>query len=344
MNNHKIIFIGPVGAGKTTAISVLSDSESLNTDAVVSDATAMRKGTTTVAMDYGRIALGDSDVVHLYGTPGQARFKFMWELLVSELAADCAGLVMLLDITRNYPLRDLRYYAREFANIIGQRKLVIGVTRSDIRAEPDIGEFRKVVAELGLDATVCFIDARRKADVLAVVQRVLEEDTASDDWLDVAERASVSDEMIPVLLNDELPEVDLDTEVLNPDISEPQSVSTEHTPYHGEEIRMKESIVDNVMNVKGVAGAVLSELNGDVISSSIENDELNDLVGFLAGMAPQIEQRSELGVVQSVVLRSPTEGTLSVFMGEEQVLGIHSESRGSVRVLKQQVEDLLQWS
>jgi len=53
MSQYKIIFTGPVGAGKTTAINSISDSPPIKTDAAASDMTKSRKAATTVAMDYG---------------------------------------------------------------------------------------------------------------------------------------------------------------------------------------------------------------------------------------------------------------------------------------------------
>lgn len=80
MSNHKIIFTGPVGTGKTTAISSISDSPVIRTDEQASDMTKDRKQETTVAMDYGVMILGDNERIHLYGTPGQERFSFMWDI------------------------------------------------------------------------------------------------------------------------------------------------------------------------------------------------------------------------------------------------------------------------
>ena len=81
MIENKIIFTGPVGVGKTTAIAALSDEPPVQTDASASDMTAVRKGYTTVAMDYGLIQLDENTKIHLYGTPGQERFDFMWDIL-----------------------------------------------------------------------------------------------------------------------------------------------------------------------------------------------------------------------------------------------------------------------
>jgi signal recognition particle receptor subunit beta len=52
--------------------------------------------TTTVAMDFGRIALRDDLLIYLFGTPGQERFWFMWD----ELAHGALGAVVLADTRR----------------------------------------------------------------------------------------------------------------------------------------------------------------------------------------------------------------------------------------------------
>ncbi|MFN6960714.1 MAG: hypothetical protein ACK4N6_00600, partial [Rhodocyclaceae bacterium] len=41
VSQYKILFVGPVGAGKTTAVSSLSDKEALTTDVAVSDSTSV---------------------------------------------------------------------------------------------------------------------------------------------------------------------------------------------------------------------------------------------------------------------------------------------------------------
>ena len=74
---YKIIITGTMGAGKTTAIAAISDVAPITTEAVNSDRSSSNKASTTVALDYGEVALDGGDRVRLYGTPGQVRFKFM---------------------------------------------------------------------------------------------------------------------------------------------------------------------------------------------------------------------------------------------------------------------------
>ena len=70
---YVVLAAGPMGAGKTTAIAALSEIPVVSTDAVNTDLARNAKATTTVALDYGEITLGDGDKVRLYGVPGQER-------------------------------------------------------------------------------------------------------------------------------------------------------------------------------------------------------------------------------------------------------------------------------
>ena len=103
---HKIIFTGPVGAGKTTAISSISDIPVVKTEASASDEVMLRKSNTTVAMDYGILNLDEGAKIHLYGTPGQERFSFMWDILT----IGGVGLILMLDNARKDPLGDMVFF------------------------------------------------------------------------------------------------------------------------------------------------------------------------------------------------------------------------------------------
>jgi signal recognition particle receptor subunit beta len=82
----------------------VSEIPPLTTEAAMTDASAGvddtthvdAKITTTVAMDFGRITVDESLVMHIFGTPGQERFAFMWD----DLCDGALGAVVLADTRR----------------------------------------------------------------------------------------------------------------------------------------------------------------------------------------------------------------------------------------------------
>ena len=169
MKENKIIFTGPVGVGKTTAIAALSDDPPVKTDARASDMTLVRKGHTTVAMDYGVIRLDGDTKVHLYGTPGQERFNFMWEIL----SKGSMGLILLLDNTRANPLKDLNFFLDAFRDLLKIAPLVVGVTKMDVRSLPSIDVYQKYLAQHNFNVPVFEVDARQEEDVKQLVSAML---------------------------------------------------------------------------------------------------------------------------------------------------------------------------
>ncbi|MDJ0725713.1 MAG: 50S ribosome-binding GTPase [Prochloraceae cyanobacterium] len=122
----RIVVTGTVGAGKTTLIRTVSDIETVNTDRSATDKTKSIKPKTTVGMDFGRFQTKNNLILHIYGTPGQSRFNFMWDLLISKADA----YILLIPANRPQEL----YRVEELMNFINKRvqiPMIFGITHTD---------------------------------------------------------------------------------------------------------------------------------------------------------------------------------------------------------------------
>lgn len=169
IGQHKIIFTGPVGAGKTTAITAISDIEPISTEQVATDETRNKKELTTVAMDYGSMRLDNGEILHLYGTPGQERFNFMWDLLTDG----SIGVVIMVDDSDPEPLVSLRSFVKAFKDFIEENGVVVGISRMELGKGYQLSHYQAILEEFGLCAPVFEVDARKKDDVIMLVQALL---------------------------------------------------------------------------------------------------------------------------------------------------------------------------
>lgn len=169
MSSYKIVFTGPVGAGKTTAIASISDITPFSTEEAATDEVRAIKQNTTVAMDHGMMKLENGEHIHLYGTPGQQRFDFMWEILVEG----SIGLVLLINHEARAPLEDLAFYLDKFEDFINQAGVVVGITRMQAGQGPGIDDFHAVMGKQGCTVPIFEVDPRVSNDVALLVQSLL---------------------------------------------------------------------------------------------------------------------------------------------------------------------------
>jgi len=169
MKNHKIIFTGPVGAGKTTAIESMSDTAIVSTNEQATDMTLEMKDSTTVAMDYGIMNLEGGERLHLYGTPGQERFSFMWDILVEG----GIGLILLLNNNRPDPFKDLHFFLDAFSDFIEGTHVAVGITRMDEVATPTIRDYHRELSATDRSYPVFEVDARERVDVSLLIEALL---------------------------------------------------------------------------------------------------------------------------------------------------------------------------
>nr|WP_308288019.1 ATP/GTP-binding protein [Streptomyces corallincola] len=173
----KILVAGGFGVGKTTLVTTVSEITPLETEALMTEASADTddltatpdKVTTTVAMDFGRLTLDDDLVLYLFGTPGQERFWFMWD----DLARGAIGAVVLADTRR---LKDC-FPALDYFESRGL-PYVVAVNHFDGSEPFDPADVREALT-VPPHVPVMIMDARRRISaietLLALVAHALDE-------------------------------------------------------------------------------------------------------------------------------------------------------------------------
>ncbi len=143
----KILVTGPYAAGKTTFIQTISEIEVVTTEEVVTSSEELKeKGHTTVAMDYGKITLEDDIILYLFGTPGQVRFDFMWDILCEG----ALGVVVLVDSAKVERIKEARPIIDYFYSRL-QVPYIVAANKQDL---PDAWPPEYVRSILDLDSSV----------------------------------------------------------------------------------------------------------------------------------------------------------------------------------------------
>ena len=162
-----MVITGPFSAGKTTLIRTISEITVLSTERGITDHTKSRKNETTVAMDFGRITIDRELVLYLFGTPGQERFDFMWEILGEGML----GYVLLLDVSRPESLQEAVGILEAFRRM-ARVPFVVALNRTEGVDEVEEARIRQ---SLGIPTTVPMVpcDATDKESVKAVLLALL---------------------------------------------------------------------------------------------------------------------------------------------------------------------------
>lgn len=165
----KIVFTGPMGAGKTTAIAAISEAAPVSTDVQNADHSVTSKDTTTVALDFGQLRLDDGQLLRLYGTPGQRRFQFMWQIL----GEGALGVIVLLDASQITVLADLDTCLDAFDGLARRQQMLVGVGRTQDPGAVAVTDIQQRLRLRGLVLPVFSVDVRKRADVLLLLETLL---------------------------------------------------------------------------------------------------------------------------------------------------------------------------
>lgn len=145
MQTVKMVVTGPFSSGKTSFIGSVSEIPVVRTERKITDHTRAIKEQTTVAMDFGRITIDKDLALYLFGTPGQKRFDFMWEILSEGML----GFVVLVDSARPETFREARRILDTFRSY-SNTPFVIGANKQD---DEDAWPPEDLKIALGLDHT-----------------------------------------------------------------------------------------------------------------------------------------------------------------------------------------------
>jgi len=145
MQTVKMVVTGPFNAGKTEFIQSVSEIDVVSTERKISGRDErVVKESTTVAMDFGRITVDEDLVLYLFGTPGQKRFDFMWEILSEGML----GFIVLVDSTRPETFREARKILETF-RAYAPTPYVVAANKQDKKDAWDVEDIRHA---LRLDA------------------------------------------------------------------------------------------------------------------------------------------------------------------------------------------------
>jgi small GTP-binding protein len=162
----KIIVTGPFNSGKTEFITTVSDIDVVSTERRVTTEDRGIKAETTVAMDYGRVDI-DGVSLHLNGTPGQARFDFMWEILATEMD----GFIVMVDSADHLSFADaydLIHLFHDFNTV----PYLVAANKQDLDGAADINTVRKGI-NAGHDVLVMPCMAAQKTSAQQVLRQMI---------------------------------------------------------------------------------------------------------------------------------------------------------------------------
>ena len=167
MQAVKMVITGPFNAGKTQFIRSVSEIDVVSTESKITTEAERVKPQTTVAMDFGRITIDDELVLYLFGTPGQRRFDFMWEILSEGML----GFVVMVDSARPETFREARHILQVFHNY-APTPYVVAANKQDLSDAWMIDDLR-IALKIDPDVKVLPCISTEKEQVKRVILELL---------------------------------------------------------------------------------------------------------------------------------------------------------------------------
>ncbi len=173
MHTVKMVITGPFNSGKTQFIQSVSEIDVVSTERKISSDAERVKENTTVAMDFGRITVDAELVLYLFGTPGQKRFDFMWEILSEGML----GFVVMVDSTRPETFREAKSILETF-RAYAPTPYVVAANKQDQAEAWALDDLRialRLAPEVKLIGCVATDRERVKAVLLELLYSILAE-------------------------------------------------------------------------------------------------------------------------------------------------------------------------
>lgn len=174
MQTVKMVITGPFSSGKTEFIRSISEIDVVTTErGITSEAERAVKESTTVAMDFGRITVDDDLVLYLFGTPGQRRFDFMWEILAEGML----GFVVMVDSTKPETFREAKSILETF-RAYAPTPYVVAANKQDMADAWNTDDLRIALRiEEGIKLLPCVASNKEsvKSVLLELLYSILEE-------------------------------------------------------------------------------------------------------------------------------------------------------------------------
>lgn len=163
MENIKVLVTGGFSVGKTQFIKTLTENSVSTEKQITNKEEILYKDHTTVAMDYGKLDI-DGKTVHLFGTPGQERFKFMWEVLDKDKSA----FILLVDSTNKEKLIEAQTFLEYFNK--DNVPFVIGCNKQDVDGALSVQEIKDL---LNIEADYIPLVAKDKNNSMLVLKLLM---------------------------------------------------------------------------------------------------------------------------------------------------------------------------
>jgi uncharacterized protein len=173
MQTVKMVVTGPFNSGKTEFIQTVSEIDVVSTERKITSAAERVKESTTVAMDFGRITVDDELVLYLFGTPGQKRFDFMWEILSEGML----GFIVMVDSTRPETFREARGILETF-RAYAPTPYVVTANKQDKEDSWDVEDMRialRLDKNIPLIPTVAMDKESVKSVLINLLTNILKE-------------------------------------------------------------------------------------------------------------------------------------------------------------------------